>query len=100
MAKNDRIKMLVPKFEKNKIFLPHKLNFIDNERKVRNFVLEFIEDEYLAFPVAVHDDMLDCAARILDPELNAKFPERKEHLHFATMTREPSKAQTEYALFD
>jgi hypothetical protein len=36
--------------------------------------LEFIAEEYLAFPVSLHDDMLDCLARILDPELGASFP--------------------------
>lgn len=35
----------------------------------------FIEQEYLAFPASVHDDMLDCLARVLDPDMNVMFPE-------------------------
>jgi len=102
MAKNDRIKRLVPLFEKNRIFLPHQLFFIDNERKVRDFIREFLEDEYVAFPVAIHDDMLDCAARIVEPEMEIKFPEEMSYRDapFATMRREPAMAQTEYNLFD
>jgi hypothetical protein len=37
----------------------------------------FIDEEYLAFPVGVHDDMFDCKARIVDPELGAVFPDEK-----------------------
>jgi hypothetical protein len=31
----------------------------------------FVEEEYVAFPVATHDDMLDRLARIADPEVTA-----------------------------
>jgi hypothetical protein len=31
-------------------------------------VHEFVENEYAAFPVAVHDDMLDSLSRICDIE--------------------------------
>ena len=34
-----------------------------------------MEDEYKAHPFEPHDDMLDCAARILDPDLGAVFPQ-------------------------
>ena len=75
------------------------LKFVDNEGKLRDFVREFIEDEFLAFPVAVHDDMLDCMARITDPELRAEFPEIEENLKFATMARDTNKVETDYDLF-
>jgi hypothetical protein len=42
-----------------------------------DYVRAFIDDEFTAFPVSTHDDMLDCRARILDPALGAKFPKRK-----------------------
>jgi len=47
---------------------------MDHQGRERDLVREFIDDEYLAFPVAPHDDMLDCMARILDPALGAVFP--------------------------
>jgi phage terminase large subunit-like protein len=74
MAKEDRIKMLVPVYEQGRFYSPERLMFIDYEQKAVDYVKAFIEDEYSAFPVAVHDDMMDCEARILDPRLGAEFP--------------------------
>jgi predicted phage terminase large subunit-like protein len=74
MPKPDRIRRLVPFFEQGRFFLPRNLPFIDAEGRLRDFVKEFIEDEYLAFPVAAHDDMLDAMARIVEPDLRAAFP--------------------------
>ncbi len=74
MSKEDRIKKLVPVFEQGRFWMPKSLIYINHEKKVVDYVKEFIKDEYLAFPVSVHDDMFDCRARILDPVLAAKFP--------------------------
>jgi predicted phage terminase large subunit-like protein len=74
MPKNDRIRRLIPLFEQARVWLPHKLRFIDYERRERDMVHEFIRQEYLHFPVAGHDDMLDALARIADPDLGAVFP--------------------------
>jgi predicted phage terminase large subunit-like protein len=74
MAKEDRIKRLVPVFEGHRLWLPKALPFVDYEGIARDFVQLFIAEEYRAFPVAIHDDMLDCLARILEPELAAVFP--------------------------
>lgn len=74
VSKEDRIKRLIPVFEQRRFYLPKRLTFVDYEMQTRDFVQLFIDDEYSAFPVCVHDDMLDCIARILDPILNAEFP--------------------------
>ena len=74
MPKNDRIRRLIPVFEQGRFYLPSSMPFVDAEGKVRDFVQEFINEEFTAFPVSGHDDMLDCMARILDPELRAVFP--------------------------
>lgn len=74
VAKVDRIRRLVPIFARGGFYLPVHLYFIDYEGKQRDFVAEFIKDEYLAFPVAAHDDMLDCIARIVENDLGARFP--------------------------
>jgi len=78
VAKEDRIKTLIPKFEQRRIYLPKHLHFVDYEGKAQDYVQTFVDDEYLNFPVCIHDDMLDCMARILDPALDAKFPEQKK----------------------
>ncbi|HEU6437202.1 MAG TPA: hypothetical protein VE028_07095 [Nitratidesulfovibrio sp.] len=74
MPKKDRIRRLVPEFEQGRMLLPHRLPFVDAEGKRRDLAREFVDEEYLAFPVSRHDDMLDCLARILDPDLGAEFP--------------------------
>jgi len=96
MAKTDRIKQLIPVFEQERFYLPHKLHFIDNEMKVRDFIKEFIDDEFTAFPVSVHDDMLDCMARVLDMGLNARFPERRDTTKSVTMQTETNTVETDY----
>ena len=80
MPKFDRIRTLVPIFETGRMFMPSTLYFIDYEGKQRDLVNEFINDEYSAFPVSLHDDILDCMARIRDPLLKAQFPEKVTEL--------------------
>lgn len=76
IKKEDRIKRLIPVFEQGRIYLPEsgivRLNY---EKQQVNIVRQFIDEEYLAFPVGKHDDALDCLSRILDPELGVIFPE-------------------------
>lgn len=82
MSKEDRIKRLIPVFEQKRFYLPKTLHFVDCESVARDFVRLFIADEYTAFPVCVHDDMLDCMARIMEANLGAEFPKiqpKKEH---------------------
>lgn len=70
--KPDRIKRLVPIFEQHRMYLPPSLHKANYEKKVRDLVQDFIEEEYMAFPVSAHDDMLDALARIAEPEDDAR----------------------------
>jgi phage terminase large subunit-like protein len=76
MAKPDRIKRLVPKFEAGMIYLPEggilRTNY---EREQQDLIRIFISDEYNPFPVLAHDDMLDCLARILDEDIHLVKPQ-------------------------
>lgn len=72
--KPDRIKQLIPVYEQGRMYTPERQTFVDYEGTTRDYVQLFNANEYLAFPVCVHDDMLDCRARILDPMLGAEFP--------------------------
>jgi phage terminase large subunit-like protein len=74
MPKEDRIRQLIPVYEQKRFYSPKRLSFVDSEGVTRDYVQLFNDDEYLAFPVSTHDDMLDCRARILDPTLGAEFP--------------------------
>lgn len=75
MPKPDRIRRLVPVFEQGRFLMPIRMLFVDQELKTRDFVREFIDEEYMAFPVSGHDDMLDCISRIEDPDFGAVFPD-------------------------
>lgn len=77
LKKEDRIKKLIPIYEQSRFYMPKALNFVDQEGRLQDYVQLFMNDEYLAFPVLIHDDMLDCQARILDPALGAEFPKVK-----------------------
>lgn len=77
VAKVERIKRLVPLFEQGRVWLPHSLNATNYEGDTRDLVHDFVEDEYMAFPVPLHDDMLDGLARIAEPGLPLKWPARQ-----------------------
>lgn len=100
-AKEDRIRKLVPIFESERFWMPHKLYFMDYEGNQIDFVHEFVQKEYLAFPVAVHDDMLDCAARILDVDLKVEFPETISNINKSiTYNDNLNVAKMEYDVLD
>lgn len=71
VGKEDRILRLVPSFEQGRFWLPGKLIY-----QGRDLIKEFIAEELLFFPFSSHDDMLDCLARIEDPDLDAVAPAR------------------------
>lgn len=75
--KEDRIKKLIPVYEQKRFWLPKSLSFVNYEGRVIDLIRTFLDEEYLAFPVCVHDDMLDDQARILDPVLGAEFPKEQ-----------------------
>lgn len=77
-SKVDRIRRLIPLFEGGRVWLPRELHYTDTTGRARDLVDEFIEQEYLAFPVGVHDDMLDALARIAEPNLDTPFPRKRE----------------------
>lgn len=68
MKKTDRIRRLIPIFEQGRVLLPETCNRTNYEGKVDDLVQVFIEEEFKAFPVSLHDDMLDGMARMRDKD--------------------------------
>lgn len=66
MPKNDRIRRLMPYFDQGRFWLPQKLYRTDYQGRQVDLVASFIEEEFKAFPVGLHDDMLDSLARLFD----------------------------------
>ncbi len=97
MPKNDRIRKLVPIAEAGRLYIPIQCPYIDYEKRQYNLSVELVNDELIDFPVASHDDILDCFARILDPDLGAQFPETEleEDMYLKHDTK---MAQTDYNL--
>jgi len=77
-AKEDRIRRLIPLFETNKFWFPQELMYTNTEGREFDLVNEFIETEYLSFPVGRHDDMLDALARIAEPNMDTPWPRQQE----------------------
>lgn len=74
VAKEDRIRRLIPLFENYRVFLPRKILYDSIDGKQYDLVQSFIKEELTVFPLGKHDDMLDALARIVDPGLDARFP--------------------------
>lgn len=78
VKKPDRIRKLIPVFERAGMYLPQSRFYTQYDGRTIDLVEAFIAEEYDAFPVSVHDDMLDAMARIIDPEMCAIFPMQED----------------------
>lgn len=74
MSKIDRINRLIPVCEAGEFYMPELLMRTNSEGKLEDLVLVLIEQEFLAWPVPVHDDGLDVISRQFD-FANLDFPE-------------------------
>jgi len=79
MPKGDRIKRLVPLFEKKRIYLPKKMFYKRRDGAMEDMTHIFVNEEYLPFPVGHHPDMLDSLSRIVESDLQAVFPRKSNH---------------------
>jgi phage terminase large subunit-like protein len=74
LKKEDRIRRLVPLFEQRKVYMPPTKHVTLTDGRTVDLIEQFLTEEYDRFPVAAHDDGLDCLARILDSDMTAIFP--------------------------
>jgi phage terminase large subunit-like protein len=74
VKKEDRIKRLIPLFEKQRFVFPENIFYFTEDGERHDLVYDFIYEEYLTFPFSAHDDMLDALARITEGKLNIVFP--------------------------
>lgn len=80
MSKIDRINRLIPVCEAGEFYLPEAIMRTNSEGKLEDLVMVLVEQEFLAWPVPVHDDGLDVISRQFDFE-NLDFPEPEEEPH-------------------
>lgn len=74
MAKEERIRRIIPDMQIGRWFFPNSLIYIDTDGRQFDLVQELIKSEMPNFPRARYDDMLDALSRIMDGELMAVFP--------------------------
>lgn len=72
--KPDRIRRLMAPMEQNRFYFPVRHHYTDYSGKTHDLVQIFLEEEYRAFPVSKHDDMLDSLARLMEPDLPLLWP--------------------------
>ena len=80
VAKEDRIKNLIPVFEGGRMYLPAGIVNVDYEGRAYDPVVVFVDEEYRDFPVSLHDDMFDGLARIIDPDMQLQWPASHEEI--------------------
>lgn len=68
------------------ILFPETLPYTDYEGRTVDLVKAFINEEFIAFPVCVHDDMLDGISRIKD--LRIVFPKPEDKADYAIPERD------------
>ena len=79
MAKNDRIRRMIPDTEAGIWYLPRHLFKTDYQGRQYDLVEYLINEELDPFPVAMgHDDLLDVISRIYDEDLNVVAPRQVE----------------------
>ncbi len=66
IPKRERIGRLIPLFSAKRVYLPEVMIKTNYEQTPIELTNAFVEQEIIAFPVGVHDDMLDALARIFD----------------------------------
>lgn len=89
MAKEERIRRLIPDMQNSRWYFPQSLLYIDGEGRSFDLVREILESEMPTFPRARHDDMLDALSRIYESDLNMVFPKPKLTMTAKAMTPPP-----------
>lgn len=74
IAKEQRIRRLIPAFNNRKVWFPREFWYTRADEQPVDLVREFIHDEFKAFPVGRHDDMMDALARLFEPTMPLKWP--------------------------
>lgn len=80
MAKEDRIRRLIPDLQNGRWYFPSSLIYVDSENRTFDLVQELLTSEMPTFPKARFDDMLDALSRIYEDDLSMVFPRPKKTL--------------------
>jgi len=73
-SKEQSILALSEFFMEGKIVLPKSIMRMTKDRGVIDLVTEFVNEEYMKYPLTEFDDMLDALRRFLDEDLDVMYP--------------------------
>jgi phage terminase large subunit-like protein len=79
LGKPDRVNRLIPLCAEGRFWLPDTIYRTNYESKLEELVSILIEQEFLAWPVSVHDDCMDAISRVFDLEVPTPMPKPVEH---------------------
>lgn len=77
MAKEERIRRLIPDMQNGRWYFPQSMIYVDGEGRQFDLVKEILEGEMPTFPMARFDDMIDALSRIYEEDLYMIFPKPK-----------------------
>lgn len=80
VRKEDRIRAMIPAFQQGRMWFPECVMYRGKDGRNLDLIRTFIEQEMIAFPVSVHDDMLDSLARVFDAELGVIWPKTSSRI--------------------
>lgn len=80
LNKLDRIQKLIPLFKQERVYIPAEMNKLDYQGVSQDLTNVFVNQEYLNFPFAQHDDMLDALSRICDDAVHMHPPMKNENV--------------------
>lgn len=102
-AKGLRIESLEPLFKNGRIWFPEELWRKNWEGDMVDIMLEFMQEEYIAYPFCRHDDMIDNLAKITDesvvPSLTFPTVQSSDEMLLERLTGRPANMQEEYKPF-
>lgn len=80
LSKIERINRLIPVYSAERFWMPERILRTNYQGKLEELISVLIEEEFVPWPVPVHDDGLDVIARVFDLE-NLDFPEPEPEAH-------------------
>lgn len=78
MAKEERIRRMIPDLQTGRWWFKSSIMYTDYEGRTIDLVHEIKKSEMATFPRARYDDMLDALTRIYDDDLQAVFPKLRK----------------------
>ena len=76
LSKPVRIEKMIPLVEAHRIWLPEQMvRTRVSDGQSLDIMATFVDEEFANYPAIIHDDLLDCAAWLVDDQTSIIFPE-------------------------